>query len=279
MPVKWSDISSFPVFPVMAAIIWSCSGGGGGDSLDADADRVDISSEGMDFLDVFDSDPPPPDIPPDIPAESEAPDAPDADLPLEPPEDLPADEADDTVLPIELCETPEGNILAHGQFEEGMSGRAPTGWEVRSPGMPDSCPGSPDSHVYIGDPPTGCTGHSLVVDAEGTWDCYAIQTVSGYSTIEGGRTYRVSAAVRSMGNAVNPAAWFIVGVQWLDASDRFFGDEKNPATSSAEENDFDWKVLSFELSAPRDATRILVWLTAHYPGKVEYDNVAVVQLD
>ena len=274
MPVRWSDISRFLAFPVMAAILWSCSGKGG-DSPDADADWVDISSEGMDSLDFFDPDP----LPPDIPPEGEAQDGRDEqDILAEPWEDLLVDEADDTI-PVELCEPPEGNILAHGEFEEGMSGRAPTGWEVRNPEMPGSCPGSPDSHVYIGDPPTGCTGHSLVVDAAGTWDCYAIQTVSDYNTIEGGRTYRISAAVRSQGNAVNPAAWFIIGVMWLDASDRFFGDEKNPATSSAGENDFDWKVLSFELSAPRDATRILVWLTAHYPGKVEYDNVAVVQLD
>ena len=276
--MRWSDISRFLAFPVMTAFFLSCSSGNGGDSQNTDADvdwGVDPGYDDVVLFDAPDADA----VLPDIPSESEAPDTPDEDLPSEPSEEIPADEVDDAPIPIELCETPDGNILAHGEFEEGMDGRAPTGWEVRSPGMPDSCPGSPDSHVYIGDPPTGCTGHSLVVDAAGTWDCYALQTVSDYSTIEGGRTYRVSAAVRSQGNAVNPAAWFIIGVQWLDASDRFFGDEKNPETSSAGENDFDWKVLSFELSAPRDATRILVWLTAHYPGKVEYDNVAVVQLD
>jgi hypothetical protein len=184
--------------------------------------------------------------------------------------------ADDT---CDFCAPPAGNILAHGEFEEGMSGLAPAGWEVRNPDMPGSCPGSPDSHVYLGSAPPGCSGHSLVIDAGGTWDCYAIQTVSGYFTIEAGRTYRVSAVVRSTGNSVNPAAWFLVGVQWVNAGDGFFGDEKNPRTSSAAENDFDWKLLIFDLVAPPEATRILVWLSAHYPGRVEYDNVSVVRVD
>jgi len=179
----------------------------------------------------------------------------------------------------DFCAPPEGNIISHSEFEEGMSGLAPVGWEVRNPGMPDSCPGSPDSHVFIGSPPTGCTGHSLVIDAKGTWDCYAIQTVSGYFTIEAGHTYRISAVVKSTGNSVNPAAWFILGVQWVNSRDEFFGDEKNPRTSSAAENDFDWKILTFDLVAPPEATRILVWLTAHYPGKVEYDNISVVKID
>jgi hypothetical protein len=179
----------------------------------------------------------------------------------------------------DLCGSPAGNLLAHGEFEEGMAGPAPAGWEVRSPGMPESCPGVPESHVYVDSAAPGCAGRSLVIDAGGTWDCYAIQTVSGYGTIEAGRTYRISAAVRSEGNAVNPAAWFLVGVQWVDAGDRFFGDDKNPRTARAEDNDFDWKLLAFDLVAPAGATRILVWLTAHYPGRVHYDNVSVVRID
>jgi hypothetical protein len=149
----------------------------------------------------------------------------------------------------DFCSPPEGNILEHGEFEEGMSGFAPAGWEVRNPSAPDACPGSPDSHVYLGPPPEGCGGHSLTIDAGGTWDCYAVQTVSGYSTIEAGRTYRISAVVRSQGNAVNPAAWFILGAQWVDGGDGFFGDVKNPETAGAEDNDFDWKVLSITPAA------------------------------
>jgi hypothetical protein len=57
--------------------------------------------------------------------------------------------------------------------------------------------------------------------------------------------------------------------------DAFFGDEKNPKTASAAENDHDWKILEWELTAPPQARRILVWLSAHYPGKVTFDHVAV----
>jgi hypothetical protein len=201
------------------------------------------------------------------------------DMPQDPAGDAADGDCDEPDATVDLCSPPTGNIFEHGEFEEGMSVNAPTGWEARNPSAPGSCPGSPESHVFLGSPPPGCGGHSLVIDAGGTWDCYAVQRVSDYFTIEEGRRYRISAAVRSTGNAVNPAAWFIIGVQWVDATDSFFGDDKNPQTSSAEDNDFDWKVLTFDLVAPAGATRILVWLTAHYPGRVEYDNIAVVRVD
>lgn len=175
-----------------------------------------------------------------------------------------------------LCAAPPGNLVAHSTFEEGMSGLAPTGWEVRNPSMPASCPGTPADHVFVSDASPSCGGHALSIDAQGTWDCYAIQIATDYHTITAGRTYRVSATVRAKGNAVNPAAWFVVGLQWIDASDAFFGDVKNPKTT---ELDFDWKVLSFDVVAPANATRALVWLSAHYPGRVDYDDVSIVAVD
>jgi hypothetical protein len=178
------------------------------------------------------------------------------------------------------CAPPAGNLFAHGTFEEGMKDKAPAFWEVRNPVMPATCLGSgtPAEHVFLTDGPPGCGGHALAIDARGQWDCYAVQRVSDYDSIEGGATYRVSALVRSTGNATNPAAWFVVGVQWVDASDGFFGDEKNPATASAAENDYGYKLLGWELVAPPQARRILVWLTAHYPGRVDFDAVSVVKL-
>jgi len=180
----------------------------------------------------------------------------------------------------DLCAAPSGNLFAHGTFEEGMSGLAPSGWEVRAPGMPDTCKssGQPSEHVFLTTGPTGCGGNALAVDARGQWDCYAVQRVSDYNSIEGGATYRISASVRASGNNVNPAAWFVLGVQWLDANDAFFGDEKNPKTATAAENDYDWKVLQWELTAPANAKRILVWLSAHYPGRADFDNVSVTKL-
>lgn len=179
-----------------------------------------------------------------------------------------------------LCSAAPGDLLAHGTFEEGMSGLAPTGWEVRAPGQPDKCKGSgqPNEHVFLTAGPTGCGGSALAIDARGEWDCYAVQRVSDYNTIQGGATYRISASVRSTGNSVNPAAWFIIGAQWLDGSDVFFGDEKNPKPASSAENDFDWKVVKWDLVAPANAKRILIWLSAHYPGRADIDNVSVVKL-
>ncbi|MCC6900811.1 MAG: hypothetical protein IT377_17665 [Polyangiaceae bacterium] len=181
---------------------------------------------------------------------------------------------------VDLCTAPAGNLIAHGSFEEGMTGLAPTGWEVRTPGQPDACKssGQPGEHVFITSGPGACGGKALAVDARGAWDCYAVQRVSDYGSIQGGATYRISASVRSTGNAVNPAAWFIVGAQWLDGNDAFFGDEKNPKPASAAANDFDWKVIQWDVVAPQNAKRILVWLSAHYPGRADIDNVSVVKL-
>ncbi len=113
-----------------------------------------------------------------------------------------------------------------------------------------------------------------------------MQIVTPYSSIEPGRTYRVSATIRSQGNApmgtICPecsAAWFVLGVQWLTGADVFFGDEKNPRPATPALNDHDWQVVQWTLVAPADAHRMLVWLSAHYPGRVDYDNVAVVRLN
>ncbi len=182
-----------------------------------------------------------------------------------------------------LCAAPSGNLIAHGTFEEGMDGLAPTGWQVRNPARPGECSGTPASHVFITDSAPTCGGKALAIDSSGgAWDCYAVQTVSDYKSIRAGRTYRISATVRSRGNAPDggycpecTAAWFTLGAQWVDAGDAFFGDVKNPKVT---ETDYDWKVLSFDVVAPSGAERILVWLSAHYPGRVDYDNVSVVEV-
>lgn len=179
-----------------------------------------------------------------------------------------------TGAPPSLC-APPGNLIEHGSLDEGMNGQAPAGWEVRQPGQPETCGGV---HVFASGPAPGCDGGGITVDAQGQWDCYAVQTVSPYNSITGGASYRIQAGVRSEGNAVNPAAWFVLGVQWLDENDGFFGDEKNPKPLDSADNDYDWKLLEWDLVAPPNARRILVWMSAHYPGKVEFDHVAVLPL-
>jgi len=178
--------------------------------------------------------------------------------------------------PDDLCQ-PGANVLEVGALDEVVDG-APVGWEFRSPGMVEACADS-EPHVFASDPAPGCAGAAVTVDANEIWDCYAVQTVSPYNSIEGGATYRIRATVRSQGNTVNPAAWFILGVQWLDENDGFFGDVKNPQPENTEDNDFEWKVLEWDVVAPQNARRILVWLTAHYPGEVSYDHVAVIKLE
>ncbi len=174
----------------------------------------------------------------------------------------------DAPVAADLCALPAGSLI-DGTFEHGLDGLVPGGgWQVRDPGYAGSCPGG---HLSLVAPPPGCGGQALLIDARGSWDCYAIQAFTDYGTIEGGRTYRVSAVVRSEGQD-NPAAWFVVGVQWLDGSDRVFGDEKNPRPADP---NYDWTAMSWDLVAPADARRAVVWLSAHYPGRVTYDQVSI----
>ena len=81
-----------------------------------------------------------------------------------------------------------------------------------------------------------------------------------------------------MDNTVNPAAWFHIGAQWLDGNDAVFDDIKNPKPASGDLNDYDWKIVWWDVVAPPQAKRIVVWLSAHYPGRVDFDNVSVVKL-
>lgn len=184
-------------------------------------------------------------------------------------------------LPTDLCQPQPGNILQHTTFEEGISGFAPAFWQLRDPNAPNNCMGSgtPEQHVFLTSAAPGCGGNALAIDARGQWDCYAVQLFSDYNTIEEGATYRISVAARSQGNAINPAAWFHIGAQWLDGNDNVFGDVKNPKPASGDQNDYDWKVVAWDVVAPPSARRIVVWLSGHYPGRVDFDNVSVVKLN
>jgi hypothetical protein len=174
----------------------------------------------------------------------------------------------DAFATADLCTAPSGSLI-DGSFEGGLDGMVPRGgWQLRDPGYAAGCPGG---HLAMVPAPPGCSGQALLVDARGSWDCYAIQAFTDYGTIEGGRTYRVSAVVRSEAQD-NPAAWFVLGVQWLDGADRVFGDEKNPRPADV---NYDWSRLEWDLVAPADARRAVVWLSAHYPGRVTYDQVSI----
>jgi hypothetical protein len=163
---------------------------------------------------------------------------------------------------------PLAGSLIDGTFEAGLSGMAPPGWQVRDPALASGCPEGTLS-IVVGDP--ACGTSALLIDARGRWDCYAIQTFTDYATIEPGRTYRIHARVRSEAQD-NPAAWFVVGLQWLDGSDAVFGDEKNPRLSDV---NYDWTVIEWDLVAPAGARRAVIWLSGHYPGRVTYDDVSI----
>ncbi len=60
----------------------------------------------------------------------------------------------------DLCSPPPGNLVSHGDFEEGLVNMAPAFWEVRNPSQPAACAGSgtPAEHLFISAGPTACGG-------------------------------------------------------------------------------------------------------------------------
>ena len=164
------------------------------------------------------------------------------------------------------CGSPPGDLI-DGRFEDGLAGDVPPTWQIRSPSTAAACGGG---HLAIVAGEPRCGGSALAIDAMGSWDCTAIQSFTDYSTVTPGRTYRISAHVRAE-RQDNPAAWFVIGLQWLDASDAVFGDEKNPRLVDV---NYDFTDLSWDLVAPPNAHRAVIWLSGHYPGRVTYDDVS-----
>ncbi len=183
--------------------------------------------------------------------------------------DAATDDAGVDLGAADVCAAAAGSLVP-GELDS-LDGLVPPGWQVRDPGAPDRC-GDPSEHVYVTDGPCGS---AIAIDARGEWDCYAIQAFTDYSTIEPGATYRLSFAARSEGQD-NPAGWWMIGVQWLDGADGVFGNEQNPAQSPL---DFEWTRIDWDLVAPANARRAVVWLTAHYPGRVDFDALSFTRIE
>ena len=165
--------------------------------------------------------------------------------------------------------TDEGpNLLLNPGFEEGEGAYPGVGlhWET------NDAQAHPDNDVL--DSVVAYEGTtSQRIETHGEWDTGMVRQVSGYGTVVEGYTYRLRAAVRTLGMA-NPAAWYVLGLWWF-SNDTWLGETKNEEPADI---NYDWTVLVIEEVAPPGTNRAAAILSAHYDGTAWYDEVVLAEV-
>ena len=102
-----------------------------------------------------------------------------------------------------------------------------------------------------------------------------VRQVSAYNSITPGKTYRVSAWVRTQ-NVGNPAGWYVFGIWWFNGADAYLSDVKMPQQETL---NYDWREISYTVVAPAGAARVVAVLTRHTDGDAWYDDVSISEID
>jgi hypothetical protein len=97
-----------------------------------------------------------------------------------------------------------------------------------------------------------------------------VRQVTNYNSITPGKTYRISAWVRAA-NVQNPAGWYVFGV-WVFNNDSWAGDSKMPQQETL---NYDWREISWTITAPAGINRAAAVLTRHTDGDAWYDDVYI----
>jgi len=115
--------------------------------------------------------------------------------------------------------------------------------------------------------------YSQWLKANSEWDLGMLRQVSPYNSIAGGKTYRVSAWVKTA-NVQNPAGWYVFGV-WFFNNDTNIGDSKMPEQETL---NYDWREIAWTVVAPTGANRIAAVLPRHTDGDAWYDDISITEV-
>jgi len=170
----------------------------------------------------------------------------------------------------ELTPTPVicNNMVRGGGFEQGEGKYPGVGiyWETND--------AQPHPEVDFLDSEIKHSGqYSQHLAAHTEWDRGMTQQFTNYNTVTPGKQYRLEAWVRTA-NVENPAGWYVLGLWWMH-DDTWIGDVK---MDRQETNNYDWRLLSIEATAPPGANRVGVVLTRHTDGDAWYDDVRIVEV-
>ncbi len=161
------------------------------------------------------------------------------------------------------------NLIRNPGFEEGPSPTYPgvgVYWETN-----DAEP-HPDIDVL-----TTSTRHSgsysQWLKANSAWDLGMVRQVSPYNSITPGKTYRVSAWIKTA-NVYNPNGWYVFGIRWMD------DDAPGPVVMMPRQEtlNYDWRQITWTVVAPVGVNRISVLLTRHTDGDAWYDDISVSEV-
>jgi hypothetical protein len=164
------------------------------------------------------------------------------------------------------------NLILNPGFEEGPSPTylgAGLHWETN-----DALP-HPEVDVL-----TTTTRHSgsyaQWLKANSSWDLGMLRQVSAYNSVTAGKTYRVSAWIRTA-NVQNLAGWYVFGVWFFHDDVRVPGDQSESKMPPQETLNYDWREITWTVVAPAGANRIAAVLTRHTDGDAWYDDVSVTE--
>jgi hypothetical protein len=104
------------------------------------------------------------------------------------------------------------------------------------------------------------------------WDLGAVRQISPYNSVTAGKTYHVQAWIKTS-NVANPSGWYVFGIWWF-RGDRMIGESKMPRQ---ETNNYGWRLIAWDATAPAGADRGAAILSRHTDGDAWYDDIYIGQ--
>jgi|GEM_PF-2265309 len=180
-----------------------------------------------------------------------------------------------------LIKRPDDDIsgdtfIRNGNFEEGYGAfpNVPKYWEPEQPHKNYSSVLSLDQVVVY----EGRYSLRMTAPASGEWDVGPIFQTSGYNTVIPGKTYELTAWIKSEGK-MWPNEWYVIGLLWLTNDGQPLGEATIPEEDRSPVN-YDWKKFTIRAVAPAGADRLRVKLQQHFGhGTTWFDDIRVRRVD
>jgi hypothetical protein len=168
-------------------------------------------------------------------------------------------------------------FIQNGNFEQGYSDyfpNVPKYWEPELPQKNYSSVLSLDQSVVW----EGTYSLRMVAPQNGEWDVGPIFQTSDYDTVTPGKTYELTAWIKSEGKEWQNE-WCVITMQWMTNDGQPLGEVTIPESERAPAN-YDWKKFTIRGVAPEGARRLRVKLLQHFGhGKTWFDDIKVKEIN
>jgi hypothetical protein len=168
-------------------------------------------------------------------------------------------------------------FIQNGNFEQGYSDyfpNVPKYWEPELPQKNYSSVLSLDQSVVW----EGTYSLRMVAPQNGEWDVGPIFQTSDYDTVTPGKTYELTAWIKSEGKEWQNE-WYVITLQWMTNDGQPLGEVTIPDSDRTPVN-YDWKKFTIRGVAPEGARRLRVKLLQHFGhGKTWFDDIKVKEIN